>query len=282
MIGRAVPSQTSLFGLAGALLAIPACHEPAAPDLAPEPAAPTIAAAPAVPSARPDAGPAPVEPPAFDEPVLERRVFREILVGALVYPPLRRTWTFTRGATRARLEAVCQRGKTGGSSRTPARASGGLALNGEENDPPWWLAPAVTIYDGAPAGKGALSYRLSAVGGLASAQACAPLPDVVLMACRPAQVSVLRRGAALIVEPMRPTDEMPASHWAPASAESVAALRCEVRAEGDAGDPDRVTLWHGTPFVLAAGKGEAPGVEFAFENSDMVVQRGAYRWMPAR
>ena len=56
-------------------------------------------------------------------------------------------------------------------------------------------------------------------------------------------------------------------------------MRCEAKVEGDT-EYSSVTLWPDVAFEFAAGKHGSPGVEWAFENSDMVVQDGAYRWMP--
>jgi hypothetical protein len=151
-----------------------------------------------------------------------------------------------------------------------------MRLDGSENDPSHWLPADVVEYVGAQGGK--LSYRLAAASKPAGA--CARLPDVLLLSCRSAPVAVLRAGAVLVVGQRGPDDEMPPSHWQPAATESVPSLRCAASFEGER-HALSVTLWNDEDVVFAAGKRGAPGIEFAFENSDMFVQRGAYRWMPA-
>jgi hypothetical protein len=61
-------------------------------------------------------------------------------------------------------------------------------------------------------------------------------------------------------------------------------LRCDFSVEGSEERwPSFLGhVWADWPLVFAAGKGGSPGIEWAHENSDMVVQQGAYRWMPGR
>jgi hypothetical protein len=210
---------------------------------------------------------------ALDEATLERRTFRHLLVGALVYPPRRLTWVLFRSATRARLQVLCQVGKP-----TSVR---GLSLTGKENDETLWRAPIRTDYAGTRASGGSLSYRLSAASGPVGETGCETLPSVLLLSCRPEQVSVLAPGAALIPGKKLPDDRMTPARWKPAARERVASLRCDMSVEGDPATWPFRAIWPSFPLVFVAGKEGAPGIEWAHENSDQVVQEGAYRWMPA-
>ena len=112
----------------------------------------------------------------------------------------------------------------------------------------------MTIYDGAPTGKGVLSYRLSAVAGTDAARACAPLPDVLSMKCRPVRVQVLRRGAASSRQ-MR--DELPP---VPTSAETTFARNlCSEGGEWTRNVPKPSHLRSVDPIPAPAAQGAAPG-----------------------
>jgi hypothetical protein len=209
---------------------------------------------------------------ALDGATLERRVFRQVLVGALRYPPTRLTWVLFRSATRARLQVFCQVGKP------PTQL--GMSLDGKENDEARWPAPTLTIYTGARASESPLSYRLSATAG-PTETGCGAMPAALGLQCRPEQVSVLLAGAALIPGKTTDGDEKTTARWQPASRSRVEALRCDLAVDGaPASWPVRYSMreW---PLVFAAPREGAPGIEWAHENSDQVVQEGGYRWMPA-
>jgi len=276
----------SLLGIFLALTALPGCHGPSStapsatvsPPVATSPLPPAIVevpAATAIADAGPDAPPAIASSGVFDEPVVDRRIFREVLVGALPSPPRRRTWTFTRGASRARLTIACQTGSKGAHST----GASWLRLSGEENQESQWLPAIAAEYVGEQRGTSPLSFRFSLVSGPSDRAACGVLHPAILFTCRPSKVLVLRAGAAIVVGRKGPNDEIPPHHWSPSARESVSSLRCEAEVEGDAGYAS-VTLWHDVAFEFAAGKHGSPGVEWAFENSDMVIQDGGYRWMP--
>lgn len=212
----------------------------------------------------------------LDEASLERRIFRQVLVGALVYPPKRLTWVLFRGATVARLQLFCQSGERTGVL--------GIRLTGKENEETTWGAPVRTDYAGTRVSERPLSYRLAVASGPVGATGCENVPSVLVLSCRPESISALRAGAALIVGRKGPDDEMPPWHWQPRERERIAALRCDFSVEGNAERwPSFLAhVWTDWPLVFAAGKGGSPGIEWAHENSDMVVQEGAYRWMPSR
>lgn len=202
---------------------------------------------------------------------MERLVFRQIAVGALVYPPRRLSWVLHRGSTTARLDVLCQTGVG-----TPPT---GLSLTGRESDEHIWSAPALTRYAGTIGGEGRKTYKLARVGP-ASSPGCESMPVSVELSCRSEAIAVLRAGARLVVERTPPSSDRPSSHWEPSTTERVTATRCDFVREGD--PPARIfrVLWPDWPLVFAAPTAAATGVEWAHENGDAVVQRGGYRWIP--
>lgn len=235
------------------------------------------ASAPPAPTTATDAGAGPAAEPnvaaeALDDATLDRRVFRQVLVGALRYPPTRLTWVLFRGAARARLQVFCQVGKP------PTQL--GMSLNGDENDETRWPAPTMTVYAGARASADPRSYRLSATAG-PTETGCGVMPGALVLQCRPEHVSVLSAGAALVPGKRTDGDEKTTARWQPSSRTRVEALGCDLALDGD---PAMWRIRHSTrewPLVFAAPREGAPGIEWAHENSDQVVQEGGYRWMPA-
>jgi hypothetical protein len=262
-----------------ALLALGACHErhsaPAEPPAHSAPPAASLSAPPPAPVAAPTLTLPPSEPASagLDEASFERRTFRQTVVGGIVYPPERLTWVFFRSATRVRLQLFCQKGALSGGRFW-------IGLDGRESDEATWGAPIRTEYAGQRVSEKPLSYRLAAASGPVGETACEKVPSVLLLACSPGRVSVLHAGARLVVGQKGPDDLVP-WHWQPGTSESIAATRCELSEEGQT-DPMVTpfrTLWRDWPLVFAAPRGGAPGIEWAHENSDSVVQEGAYRWM---
>jgi hypothetical protein len=208
------------------------------------------------------------------EPVLERLVFRELQVGASPHPGSRRTWTLTRGITRALLEVLCQ-------DVLPEKESAarGVQLNGAENDESLWAPPTWAVYAGEQRSNIPLSYRLTAVSRRSTS-----MPEAIDLACRRASAAVLLAGAALVLDRRRPGDpseHKPPLHWEPSASEAVTGLSCTATTGSDAGGSS-LTLWPDVALLFAHGKDRSPGVEWAHESSDRVVHQGAYRWMPAR
>lgn len=205
------------------------------------------------------------------EASMERLVFRQLAVGALVYPPRRLTWVLHRGSKTARLDVLCQTGVD-----TPPT---GMSITGGENDEHIWSAPALTRYTGTASGEGGKTYKLTLVGPVGN-HACESMPAAVELSCRPEMIAVLRAGARLVVERRPPSSDRPPSHWEPPATDRVMATRCDFVREGD--PPARIfrVLWPDWPLVFAAPTAAATGVEWAHENGDAVVQRGGYRWIP--
>ena len=226
--------------------------------------APIASTAPAPSASAPDAGA--LEGWAkdeLDEALLDRLVFRQISVG-LITVARRYTWILSRAPGRARLHLLCQRGITPHGER-------GNRVNGTENDESVWGPPVLTVYAGPRTAQTPLSYRLDAVAGSTGDDDCASPPPVLLLSCRPGSVPVLAAGAVL--ESQR--------RWRPPAAQRVAALLCDMTDEdGDKSHDPIKYLWPGWPLAFAARRGDSAGIEWAFENSDMVVQEGAYRFLP--
>ena len=210
---------------------------------------------------------------ALDEATLERRTFRQILVGDMMYPPKRLTWTLFRGKNRLRLDVLCQAGVN---APEPGR---GISLTGQENDETKWSAPVRTRYAGTRDSEGQISYRLPAESGAVGETGCQRMPRVLLLACHPEQISVLRPGAALIVGRRGRDDESAPFHWQPAARDPVASLRCDISPDSEPKPWRFLYVRPDWPLVFVAPTQGMAGVEWAHENGDAVVQQGAYRWI---
>jgi hypothetical protein len=203
------------------------------------------------------------------------------VVGALVFPPKRLTWTLfrslplapTRVGSAVHLRVLCQEGK--------ARGARGVSLTGKENEEATWVAPTLTEYAGTVIRTSPLTYRLSSDAGTSALAACEPFPARLRLECHSAQISVLAAGAALIPGKKLSDDRMSPSRFQPSRRERVSALRCDLASESDPATWPSRHVPREWPLLFAAPSGSAVGVEWAYENSDMVVQEGAYRWMPA-
>jgi len=177
----------------------------------------------------------------------------------------------SRGATRAQLEVFCQDGQ-----RQP---STGIRLDGAETSESYWLPPATVRYAGKKTRDNPLRYELSIAAAALDGSWCssAPSTSTLILDCRPAKVSVLTAGAVLTPGKKRDDDTKTPAYWKPATRHVVTGLRCElVPGEGLAAWRPAATAKVAPPVFVPAAPG-APGVEWADENSDMVVQEGAYR-----
>jgi hypothetical protein len=276
--------------LTATLVVLAGCTEPVSPGRGGSP--PSHASSPlAASSTAPDASVDGTAPAAADadgdqaEPstaaladaMLQRQTFRHLFVGALTYPPKRLTWVLLRSPSFARLQVLCQVG-------TPSSGLG-FSLNGKENDAALWRAPILTEYAGSrvegEGGAGVTTYRLAVSSGPSGETGCEALPRVLRLQCRSEQVSVLAAGAALVPGKKLADDRMTAAHWQPPGRKRVTALRCDIETDGDPTAWPFHLVQSEWPLMFVAGKEGAPGIEWAYENSDEVVQEGAYRWMPA-
>jgi len=196
---------------------------------------------------------------------VERRVFRQLFVGALVNPPARITWVLCQARPSARLETFCQ---------TASAPAAGMRLDGSEQAESAWAEPALSTYEGSSVRADGVGYRFSVVRrvGDMRAPACRLLPAEFVLQCRQGTVPVHEARAVLLPGSKRNDDTQRAAQWQPPTVERVDVLECTSDALAPA-------LTWGRPLVFAPPRGGRLGIEFAFENSDMLVQDGGYRAM---
>lgn len=212
---------------------------------------------------------------AIDEPpAAGARSFRHLLVGALMRAPIRLTWTEWTHDGHTRLRVACQEG--GHAKLTGLGRPGlvGVALTGNENDARYWFPPVVVDYRQADA-----THDLVAVSPPPTQGGCSGIPTKLRLTCKPDRVTVLTVGAALIPGGTKPDDP---SHrpptWRPSTRKTVDAERCDATLpDSSPGSSFLADTVAEQPLVWVA---DHP-IEWAFENSDVVVQQGAYRFMPA-
>ncbi len=231
----------------------------------------------APPSAVPlaSARPASLEPPPLAAPgesAAEQRVFRQLMMGKLPATS-RRLWTLLRGAGIVRLRTTCQ---------GPTEQSGLMygSITGREQDDALWSTTGWLDYVGTVVASGGERYRLARSAG--GGEGCTG-PEAIELRCAAASVAALAPRAALIPGNKRDDDTMRPARWQPPTRSAAPALRCLVAL--DAGEQEPFRFWlhplvDPFPLLFTAPTAARPGVEWAFENSDMVVQEGAYRWMP--
>jgi hypothetical protein len=195
------------------------------------------------------------------------QVFRHIFVGLIVYPAERATWTLSGDGTAARLEISCQSGQ--------AKPSTGIRLDGKEQDEGYWLPPAIARYAGTRTGD---RFQFAAEGEPSAGKGlCADWPARFELNCARADVQVLPAGARLIAGHKNDDDTRTPSRWEPGTRKSVSALRCQVTEDPKAPEWPLRDVTHHAPLLFAPA-----GVEWADENSDMIVQEGAYRFFTVR
>lgn len=210
----------------------------------------------------------------LDDALLERRVFRQIIVGALPRRPLRLTWMLLRGRERAKLHLLCQTGR----ASAPSGQRWWLGLDGSEQIESTWSRPVRVTFEGV-AGANGMGMHLATTMDLGEMWACVEVARSVVLTCVPGHVSALRAGAVLALGPQ------PGSWaWKPSATETVEGLSCALsRDASDAGRSAEAISDMGSdvPLAFVPPRNGAPGVEWVFENSDQVVQTRAHRWMPS-
>jgi hypothetical protein len=209
----------------------------------------------------------------LDDALRECRIFRQIIVGALPQTPLRLTWVLLRGRERVKLHLFCQTGH----ARVQSGQKWWLGLDGTEQLESTWSRPVRVTFEGA-AGASGTGMHLATTMDLGEMWACVSVVRSVVLTCAPGHLSALRAGAVLVAGPEQGTWA-----WRPAVTENVEGLSCALSRE--AGDAGRSTeaigdMGSDKPLVFAPPKNGSPGVEWVYENSDEVVQKGAYRRMP--
>ena len=110
------------------------------------------------------------------------------------------------------------------------------------------------------------------------------LPKNILLTCHTGKVSVRPAFTMLFSGDFIPgKDKLVAFWWKPNEQMSVAVLSCEPREERKPGDEwGSLPLSYLAPLAFVSGKAGTPPIEWAFQNDDMSLQEGTYRWMPAR
>jgi hypothetical protein len=213
-----------------------------------------------------DTLPAWTEPPA-DSSVL---VFREVLVGALPFPSRRNTWTLIVSGRRVivRFEAQWAKESIAHLDRT-------------SQDPDRWMPADRVEYTGEAARSAPLAATLTRRLGAdeigPSEHRRIAVPKTLSLQCAVQAIRVHPAFATLVEGWKNDDDSMEPAAWAPPRTEPVAnATACKV---------DGLTLAFTGALYFARGrktaKEETVGVEWAFVNSDMVVQEGGFRWIPA-
>jgi hypothetical protein len=188
-------------------------------------------------------------------------VFRDLLVGVIPYPARRTTWSLAIAGDAALLR------------HEASRAAGALAhLDDRADAPATWSAPIRAEYTGKVLRKEPLSIAFQIRFGARGESA---LPEALAMTCATKQVRVRAAGAHLLEGKKQNDDRMTPARWVPGTSESVRANRCTF------GEDSRALIGHFTEALTFASKQASPGIEWAFVSSDMVVQEGGLRWLPA-
>jgi hypothetical protein len=197
--------------------------------------------------------------PQSDGGAWDRSEFRYVLVGKIVYPSERITMVLERSGARARLEISCQEGQK--------RPSTGISLDGAELDERYWLPPTIVRYAGSGAGD---TIELT-TDGMVPAQgkgSCAGWPGAFELTCSPETVQALAAGAVLIPGKKHDDDSQDPARWKPPVRTPISGRSCQLKAK--TWRLSQLAEEHRPIFA-------ASPLEWADENSDMVVQEGAYR-----
>lgn len=188
-------------------------------------------------------------------------VFRETYIGELPGVGRHLTWTLTRSGQQVvlRLEEQVAKQRFGQLDRT-------------SHDPGQW-GPAVrsefagTLTRAVPPFTGTLQRRAGSYGEATLQLSCANKP-----------VQVHPAFATLVAGWKNNDDSMEPAAWAPARSERVTALHCQLT-------PPSEHFSVGLALVPPRPETEknlaVAGIEWVFVNSDMVIQEGGYRWLPA-
>jgi hypothetical protein len=175
----------------------------------------------------------------------------------------------SRGTASAQLEVFCQDGQK--------QPSMGIQLDGAENAESYWLPPVVIRYTGKKVRDKPPTYELTLAVGPAVESRYAGAPSSLTLACRPADVAILPPGAVLVPGTKRDNDTKTSARWRPSARRTIAVLRCEFAPNETAKAWRLYAPAKDWPPMFARVDVGFSGVEWADENSDMVVQEGAYR-----
>jgi hypothetical protein len=237
-------------------------REPCPSDAGPPPVSATKPVAPV--EAPPPAWPA---PPPFGATTL---VFRDLYIGALPGPNRRHTWTLHRASSRVVLRLEVEWAKE--PFEQVDRAS--HATDG-------WVHGARFEYSAASPPKGPLKTTLTKTFGPndfgPGEDRGTTAPQELTLDCASRPIAVHPAFATLVKGWKNNDDSMEPAVWAPPSTEAISnALVCKLGGG--------LLLPFTEALTFAAGKKnsreETAGVEWAFINSDMVIQTGGLRWIP--
>ena len=190
-----------------------------------------------------------------------RRIFRELLVGQLPGSALRNTWWLFYVGNQAYLRVEEQRTE----SSMPH-------LDRTSHFPESWSAPVRTEYVGRLT-RSTPPFTLTLTRSFGPHE-----PAALTLGCAATTVSVHPAFATLVEGWKNDDDSMEPGTWAPPRTERVPAISCKPSG-ADWPFP------FGQGLCFAAGKSTAKlqtaGIEWAFVNSDMVIQEGGYRFIPS-
>jgi hypothetical protein len=191
----------------------------------------------------------------LDEASFERRVFRQLLVGAPQDPATRLTWVLYRNMKRVRLDVFCQQSK---------QAPNGGRLDGIEESADVWLPPTSMTYTGA-GGPDSRTYTLSAESARGKRSSCEMVSPSLTLECRPVSESV-RAPGAILMPPAKLNSGGPAL-GRPASTRSLPVVRCTIMGKASP-NASRSALLFAAPGTT---------IEWAYENSETASKEGAFR-----
>ncbi|MFO0614303.1 MAG: hypothetical protein U0414_17075 [Polyangiaceae bacterium] len=186
----------------------------------------------------------------------------------------RLTWILSSNAIQSDLEIYCQ---------TSTATGRGLRLTGaEQDDAIWGDAVRVSYFSPTPraaSGVKDIEYVFASRPHPASMPCLTP-PEGLVLTCRDEGISVHAAGATLsggarVAPSSKDGGGAARGVWTPATTETVGARLCSWSAA-----PARA-LYFKWSAAFVAPTARSPGVEWAYENSDMVLQDGGYRWLPA-
>jgi hypothetical protein len=230
-----------------------ACPAPVAAIVVPPPSVrpmPAFAAEPAVPL-----------PPWTAAPAgSTTRIFREVLVGKLPARAYRNTWWLLSSSAQAYLRMEEQRS----TSALPV-------LDRTSHFPTEWSAPIRSEYVGS-------LTRTTPPFTLKLQRRFGPHePAALTMDCAAKTIAVHPAFATVVEGWKNDDDTMEPATWAPARTERVAAVCCK-----PVGSDWSFPFAEGLCFASGktTAKEQTAGVEWAFVNSDMVIQQGGYRFIP--
>jgi hypothetical protein len=151
-------------------------------------------------------------------------------------------------------------------------------VDGLEQIEATWAPPVRTTFEGPRMGDGAPA-RFATHGDLGPMWSCIEVVRVLVLTCRPGDVPVLRAGAVL-----RGNQVLHTARWDPGVTQNVGGLSCTLAR--DPADQRRTYEYSPVrdlpiewPLVFVRPAGPLLGIEWAYENSEGIVQAGAYRWV---